>query len=137
MNVRGVNPILNVSNISASFDWFESLGWEKNWEWGEPVSFGSVGSGAVSIFLCEGGQGGCGRGDTKSTFDEEDGQTADKGVWLSLWVDDVDVVHAQCLANECEIMWGPADTPWGVREMHIRHPDGHVFRIGNYIESQK
>jgi hypothetical protein len=19
--------------------------------------------------------------------------------------------------------------PWGVREMHVRHPDGHVFRI--------
>jgi hypothetical protein len=20
--------------------------------------------------------------------------------------------------------------PWGVREMHVRHPDGHVFRVG-------
>jgi hypothetical protein len=23
----------------------------------------------------------------------------------------------------------PTDEPWGVREMHVRHPDGHVFRI--------
>jgi hypothetical protein len=22
-----------------------------------------------------------------------------------------------------------ADMPWNVREMHVRHPDGHVFRI--------
>ena len=23
----------------------------------------------------------------------------------------------------------PTNEPWGVREMHVRHPDGHVFRI--------
>jgi hypothetical protein len=23
--------------------------------------------------------------------------------------------------------------PWGVREMHVRHPDGHVFRIGRAL----
>jgi hypothetical protein len=28
----------------------------------------------------------------------------------------------------------PTDEPWGVREMHIRHPDGHVFRISKGIE---
>jgi hypothetical protein len=25
--------------------------------------------------------------------------------------------------------------PWGVREMHVRHPDGHVFRISQGIEA--
>ncbi len=24
--------------------------------------------------------------------------------------------------------------PWNVREMHVRHPDGHVFRISRGIE---
>jgi len=24
--------------------------------------------------------------------------------------------------------------PWNVREMHVRHPDGHVFRVGKGIE---
>jgi hypothetical protein len=23
--------------------------------------------------------------------------------------------------------------PWNVREMHVRHPDGHVFRISRGI----
>jgi hypothetical protein len=23
--------------------------------------------------------------------------------------------------------------PWGVREMHVRHPDGHVFRVSQGI----
>jgi hypothetical protein len=28
----------------------------------------------------------------------------------------------------------PTDMPWNVREMHVRHPDGHVFRIGRELE---
>jgi len=24
----------------------------------------------------------------------------------------------------------PTDEPWGVREFHLRHPDGHTFRVG-------
>ena len=27
--------------------------------------------------------------------------------------------------------------PWHVREMHLRHPDGHVFRVGRGFEPQK
>jgi hypothetical protein len=27
--------------------------------------------------------------------------------------------------------------PWGVREMHLRHPDGHVFRIGKSLEEDE
>ena len=32
------------------------------------------------------------------------------------------------------LMWPPADEPWNLRTMHVRHPDGHVFRIGRGIE---
>ena len=28
---------------------------------------------------------------------------------------------------------GKAEVPWNVREMHVRHPDGHVFRISRGI----
>jgi hypothetical protein len=27
----------------------------------------------------------------------------------------------------------PLDMPWGIREFHLRHPDGHTFRIGSEI----
>jgi len=27
----------------------------------------------------------------------------------------------------------PADMPWNVREMHVRHPDGHVFQVSKGI----
>jgi catechol 2,3-dioxygenase-like lactoylglutathione lyase family enzyme len=129
MDAHGLTPILNVSDFRASVAWFERLGWKKGWEWGDPPTFGGVCSGRCEIFLCEGAQGGRGRGDNVSTFGQEDGENQDKGVWMSVWVDDVDAVHARCLEQGLDVVWPPTDMPWKVREMHVRHPDGHVFRV--------
>ena len=40
----------------------------------------------------------------------------------------------RCLAEGLEVAMPPTDEPWGVREMHVRHPDGHMFRIGRGVE---
>ena len=128
MLAHRLTPILNVSDIQESFAWFERLGWEKRWDWGDPPTFGAVRSGDCEIFLCEGAQGGRGKG-SGTTFGPRGDETADKGVWMSIWVDDVDAVHRRCLEQGLEVAWPPTDMPWEVREMHVRHPDGHVFRI--------
>jgi hypothetical protein len=129
MSERHVTPILNVSDIGASFAWFERWGWKKLWDWGTPPSFVAVGSGGAEIFLCLGGQGGRGKGANASTFGPDGDEVADKGVWMSVWVDDVDEVHRQCVAAGLDVTFPPTDMPWRVREMHVRHPDGHVFRV--------
>jgi len=129
MRAKGVTPILNVSNILESFAWFQKLGWKKAWDWGDPVTFGGVCSGECEIFLCQDAQGGRGKGTGAATFGSVGADAADKGVWMSIWVDDVDAIHEVCLAQGLEVTWPPTDEPWGVREMHVRHPDGHVFRI--------
>ena len=136
MKANCIIPILNVSDISASFAWFEKWGWKKLWDWGTPPSFGAVGSGEVEIFLCHDGQGGRGKGKNTSTFGSDGDQEADKGVWMSVFVDDVDAVHRECVAAGIEITFPPTDMPWSVREMHVRHPDGHVFRVGTGIEEK-
>ncbi len=133
MDVKFISPILNVTNIVESFRWFETFGWTKGFEWGEPVGFGAVCSGEAQIFLCEGAQGGNGKGDNTTTFDSSGGECADKGVWMSIFVDNVNEIHQQCLANKLDVTFGPEDMPWGVREIHVRHPDGHVFRVGTSI----
>jgi len=119
-DAHGVTPILNVSSLPDTFAWFASFGWEKLWDWcppGETPSFGAVGNGQCEIFVCRDGQGGRGEG----------------GAWLSVWVDDVDAVHARCREAGLEVTMPPTDEPWGVREMHLRHPDGHVFRLSKGI----
>lgn len=136
MFAKRLIPILNVSDMQQSFDWFKKLGWEKSWDWGKPPTFASIRSGECEIFLCLDGQGGRGRGKNRSTFGESGGESADKGVWMSIWVDDVDEACQHCADNGIEILFKPADMSWGVREMHIRHPDGHVFRVSQDIESE-
>lgn len=126
MIAKGLTPILNVSNIDETFSWFAKLGWEKSWVYGDPPGFGCVRSGVCEIFLCRGGQGGRGRSPLTSTS-EDDSQ--ERGVWMAIWVEDVDAVHRECVANGIEVTHPPTDEPWHVREMHVRHPDGHVFRI--------
>ena len=129
MNTIAITPILNVSNLEQSFIWFEKLGWKKLWDWGDPPGFGAVGSGECEIFLCLDGQGGRGKGENKSTFGPDGDETMDNGSWMSIWVDGVDEVYSQALDAGIEVVFPPEDMPWGARECHIRHPDGHVFRI--------
>jgi catechol 2,3-dioxygenase-like lactoylglutathione lyase family enzyme len=137
MAVSHLTPILNVSDLFASMAWFEKLGWRTCWTWGEGgagPTFGAVGAGECEIFLCQNGQGGRGKGANRSTFTgavEDD--SADKGCWMSVWVMDVDAVHARCVAEGLEVTHPPTNEPWGVREMHVRHPDGHVLRISKGI----
>ena len=132
MKVEQVVPILNVTDVEASVAWFGKLGWEPGFQWRGthpgPVDFGAVVAGDREIFLCRDGQGGRGRGETMSTRTDA-GQQADRGVWVAIWVDDVDAVHERALAAGLEITHPPTDEPWNVREFHVRHPDGHVFRI--------
>jgi hypothetical protein len=134
MLVKHLTPILNVSDMDQSFAWFERLGWTKGFEWGDPLTFGSVYSGKFEVFLCLGGQGGRGTSGLPATFGPGSDEAAEKAVWMSMWVDDVDAIHQNCLDKNIEVTWPPTDMPWSVREMHVRHPDGHVFRVSQSLQ---
>jgi catechol 2,3-dioxygenase-like lactoylglutathione lyase family enzyme len=118
-----VTPILNVSDIAESIEWFGRLGWSKTFDWrGEDgtVEFGGVASGPCETFLCRNGQGGRG----------------DHAAWMSIGVDDVDAVKAICDRAGVEVVHPPSNQPWGGREMLTRHPDGHTFRISQALDQE-
>ena len=121
MSAIELTPILNVSDFDASVAWFEEIGFQPGFRWTDAASnstgFGAVIWGQIEIFLCVNGQGGRG----------------EHGAWMSIFVDDVDAVYDRCVAVGHEILHEPRDEPWGVREFHVRHPDGHVLRIGTGI----
>ena len=141
MGVCSVTPVLNVSSVGQSFAWFERLGWKRGFSWNQggmircaadenehgPAGFGSVCSGNAEIFLCRGAQGS--RGTIEPKFPGDD---ATDGVWMSWWMEspaDVDKLHAVAVEAGMRITHPPADKPWNVREFHLRHPDGHTFRV--------
>ena len=151
MAVRSVTPVLNVSSVGESFAWFEALGWRRGFSWNQAgligdetnaaganehgeAGFGSVCSGAATIFLCCGGQGS--RGTIMPRFPGDD---ETDGVWMTWWMDspaDVDRLHSIALEKGMTVTYPPTDEPWGVRECHLRHPDGHMFRVSAGLGSE-
>jgi uncharacterized glyoxalase superfamily protein PhnB len=133
--VRSVKPILNVSDVRASLAWFKQLGWQTRFIWtenggAEGPAFAGIGSGDAEIFLCRDGQGSRGTSPT-SPFDQSTG-----GVWMSWFLDrldDLDAMHARSVELGLDVTMPPTDEPWGVREFHLRHPDGHTFRVSSPI----
>ena len=126
MNVENVIPILNVSSMEETFAWFDKLGWTKQWDWGEPADFGAVGNGSSEIFICLNGLG-C-RADKTG-----------EGVWMGWFVPsvaEVDAAYELAVSHGVTVTQPPTDFPWNMRECHIRHPDGHVFRIGAALEDE-
>jgi len=108
-----VTPILYVKNFAASMDYYvNKLGFEKQWEWGDPPSFGCVGRGKIEIFLSEGGQG-------------------HPGMWMSIFIDDVDALYEDYKKSGASILEPPLNYPWSLREMMVEDLDGHRLRIGS------
>jgi len=77
-------------------------------------TFASIQAGdRAEIFLCRGEQGA-------------------RPVWMSWFLptrDELDAAYARAVELGYEISREPIDEPWGVREFHLRHPDGHIFRV--------
>jgi len=131
--VHFVRPILNVSDVHGSLAWFESIGWETRFVWEESDSktgFAGTGCGAAEIFLCRDGQGSRETRAPAFPFDESTG-----GVWMSWFLEtpqEVDGLYSRAIDLGLDVSMPPTDEPWGVREFHLRHPDGHTFRVGAY-----
>ena len=48
---------------------------------------------------------------------------------LSIWVEDVDAVHADLERRGITGMVGPVDRPWGMRTVTFTDPAGHCWEI--------
>ena len=104
-------PILAVRNMAAAIGYYvDKLGFEKKWEWGDPVGFACVGREQVDLFL---------------SFEPQGGPR----VWMSIFVQDVDALYETYKKTGAIIRKPPANYPWGAREMTVEDLDGHCFRM--------
>jgi predicted enzyme related to lactoylglutathione lyase len=54
---------------------------------------------------------------------------------LYLGVSGVGELHTRCAERGAEILVGPADHPWGLRDFVIRVPGGHRIAFGERIDA--
>jgi catechol 2,3-dioxygenase-like lactoylglutathione lyase family enzyme len=105
-----VIPVLRVSDMNRSVEWYAGLGFTKEWEHRFGPSFPafvSLARGAARLFLSEH------RGD------------ASPDALVYLRVLDVDEIALQFAAEIVE-------QPWA-REVHLSDPDGNRLRVGTPI----
>jgi catechol 2,3-dioxygenase-like lactoylglutathione lyase family enzyme len=118
VTAEGLTPILYVKDFGAAVRYYtQKLLFKLAWDWGQPPTFGCVTLGRAEIFFCQGAQG-------------------TPGTWLCVFLADVDSYHDRIKKLGAEILFGPKDEPWGMREMHVRDPNGHVIRFGQGIPSR-
>lgn len=103
-------PILRVADHARVLAWYEDvLGFAR--EWGDQHA-AAVRRGEAVIMLATGDQG-QGR------------------AWLYVGVDDVDALRDEIAPRGAVIRSGPANYPWGARELHVEDPEGNVLRFGS------
>jgi catechol 2,3-dioxygenase-like lactoylglutathione lyase family enzyme len=114
MIFKGSVPILFSSDIKKSIQYYtEILGFGGAWEWDDPPTFGGVSKDLVQIFFCKEGQG-------------------HPGTWLAINLDNVDEYYETIKAKGAIIPAAPQDKEWGLREMLVQDPDGHIIRFGQH-----
>jgi catechol 2,3-dioxygenase-like lactoylglutathione lyase family enzyme len=107
---------LGVRDVLASAAFYARLGFQVLASMGEPVSFALLGRDAVTVSLVL----------------AERPAVADFAC-MYVYVDDVDAVHAECVAGEVSVVVALTDHPWGTRDFVVRDPDGHRIAIGQRL----
>jgi len=106
---EGMNPILRVTDLSASLEYYVAkLGFKIDWQ---GPFFASVSRGKCHIFLSVGDQG-------------------HLGSWVWIGVEDADALVREYQASGARVRNPPTNFEWAY-EMQIEDLDGNVLRLGS------
>jgi quinol monooxygenase YgiN len=121
--IHGVQPVLPVPDVPVAAAWFcTTLGFDIDFLHGEPPVYGRVKLGdrswgdPVYIHLQGTGDAIVPCGETRLHVGH-----------------DIDGLHRHVLSCGAEVVEPPADQPWGLREMTLRAPGGHLLVLGAEI----
>lgn len=113
--MRGAAHVLAVPDAGVTARWWvEVMGFEIA---GEPEGWVFVRSGKVTIML----------GSCPDAIHPRD--LGDHQYFGYLEVADVDAWFEAVSGRGADILFPPADRPWGMREFAVRTPDGHRFMV--------
>lgn len=114
MKFSRVTPVLFSSDVAKSIDYYINvLQFDNHWTWDDPPTFGGVSKNLVDIFFCKECQG-------------------SPGTWIAIMLDNVDNYYETIKAKGADIHYPPETKEWGLREMLVKDPDGHIIRFGQH-----
>ncbi|MBK9179386.1 MAG: VOC family protein [Acidimicrobiales bacterium] len=111
-------PSLEVRDLGRSIAFYQQvLGWRALVTTGEPPTFALVGVDRPLLALAEAAE------------------PAVAGI-AACYVDvvGVEALAARCGAEGVEIVAPLTDHPWGMRDLVVRDPDGHLVALGEQVE---
>jgi catechol 2,3-dioxygenase-like lactoylglutathione lyase family enzyme len=128
MTIHGVRPNLFVGDLFASLRFYaESLGFHVGWQWSDRRD--RFLSDDEHIEPGEPGTAQVGRDGALIILTQTDGVHTTRLHFDVVAAADVDGLFAEWQARGVHVAEPPFVRPWGMYEMRLHDPDGHVLRV--------
>ena len=107
--------VFTVSDIADSTTYYrDRLGFTVTFEYGQPTSYVGLKEGNVSLHLI-----------SKARNNRQPGRGA-----VSIFVDDIDALHADLVRRGARVMSEPSDQNYGIRDFDVTDLDGNMIYFG-------
>jgi uncharacterized glyoxalase superfamily protein PhnB len=112
-----LNPALFVPDMAHAIHYYqETLGFQKDWDYGDPTFYASVSRDGLAFHLRH--------ADTPPHLSGRSADTLD----FYFMVADVDLLYNELFGRGAKIVYGPAKQEYGMKEFYVE--DCHGYRIG-------
>ena len=107
--------VFTVANIADSLAYYrDRLGFDVAFEYGQPTSYVGLKEGNVSLHLIA---------------TTRNNRLPGRGA-VSIFVDDVDALHADLVRRGARVMSDPSDQNYGIRDFDVTDLDGNMIYFG-------
>ena len=118
--MRGSTTVMTVKNVLESLAYYrDKLGFDVAFEYGTPTFYVGLCSGEVTLHLID-----------AARTPRQPGHGA-----VSVFVDDVDALHAELVKRGAKVLKEPKDYDYGLRDCDVADFDGNMIFFG--MESKK
>lgn len=119
LNMHRSEAIFAVRDVPAAVKYYRDvLGFECEWRWGEPPTFGGIRFGKIGIMFCL----------------QPELAAKIEGHQHAFMLTGVDALHKKHAANGAEIVEPLESKPWGLREYTVRDLNGYWLRFGEHSD---
>lgn len=126
---NGIYPLINVSNLDKTLEWYKGIGLKVNREVMGPMEYGNVvsGEGSMLLFPKDGTPTRPQPADTQAWLSGELG----KGVMLQIGVPNAKRSWEKAQAMMIDVDEPLTENPWGGFGFRVVDPDGYVVAVSD------